>query len=102
MDIGSLISIQLLLQWSPIPSVARLCANCQDVFGGVYDRWHILFNFNSLRLISFNMDYYWSCTKTTTLEVRIPFFRLWVPRSDLTTEERGRRDVSFRTRQNRV
>jgi protein-cysteine N-palmitoyltransferase HHAT len=33
-------------------------------------RWQILFNITTLRLISFNMDYYWSVTKGTTLEVR--------------------------------
>lgn len=32
-----------------------------DAFEGVQARWHILFNFAILRLISFNMDYYWAC-----------------------------------------
>ncbi|KAL4895106.1 MBOAT, membrane-bound O-acyltransferase family-domain-containing protein [Aspergillus ambiguus] len=31
-----------------------------DSFGGLIPRWEILFNFTVLRLISFNMDYYWS------------------------------------------
>ncbi|KAF9888220.1 glycerol transporter [Aspergillus nanangensis] len=31
-----------------------------DSFGGLMPRWEILFNFTILRLISFNMDYYWS------------------------------------------
>ncbi|KAG2417551.1 hypothetical protein HFD88_008770 [Aspergillus terreus] len=30
-----------------------------DSFGGLIPRWEILFNFTVLRLISFNMDYYW-------------------------------------------
>ncbi|KAA8644226.1 hypothetical protein EYZ11_004524 [Aspergillus tanneri] len=31
-----------------------------DGFGGLIPRWEILFNIAVLRLISFNMDYYWS------------------------------------------
>lgn len=31
-----------------------------DGFGGLMPRWEILFNITVLRLISFNMDYYWS------------------------------------------
>ena len=31
-----------------------------DSFGGLMPRWEILFNITVLRLISFNMDYYWS------------------------------------------
>ena len=31
-----------------------------DRFGGLLPRWEILFNFTILRLISFDMDYYWS------------------------------------------
>ncbi|KAI8993660.1 MBOAT, membrane-bound O-acyltransferase family-domain-containing protein [Pilobolus umbonatus] len=32
-----------------------------DEWQGIQARWHILFNFATLRLISFNMDYYWAC-----------------------------------------
>jgi hypothetical protein len=31
-----------------------------DGYSGIMHRWHILFNITVLRLISFNMDYYWS------------------------------------------
>ncbi|POS85866.1 hypothetical protein EPUL_001934 [Erysiphe pulchra] len=31
-----------------------------DGYGGLMSRWEILFNITVLRLISFNMDYYWS------------------------------------------
>ncbi|CAO3616368.1 unnamed protein product [Cunninghamella echinulata] len=34
-----------------------------DDYSGVLQRWHILFNFVMLRLISFNMDYYWQINK---------------------------------------
>ncbi|KAF9231522.1 MBOAT, membrane-bound O-acyltransferase family-domain-containing protein [Melanogaster broomeanus] len=39
------------------PSLAAL-----DVFEGIYPRWHISFNMTMLRLVSFNLDYYWACT----------------------------------------
>ncbi|KAL2755072.1 hypothetical protein ACRALDRAFT_2106824 [Sodiomyces alcalophilus JCM 7366] len=32
-----------------------------DGFGGLNPRWEVLFNFTILRLISFNLDYHWSC-----------------------------------------
>ncbi|KAL9547252.1 hypothetical protein MBANPS3_006256 [Mucor bainieri] len=32
-----------------------------DNWEGFQARWHILFNFAMLRLVSFNMDYYWAC-----------------------------------------
>jgi hypothetical protein len=31
-----------------------------DSHGGLIPRWEVFFNFTLLRLISFNMDYYWS------------------------------------------
>lgn len=41
------------------PSLAGL-----DSFSGVYPRWYVMFNITMLRLVSFNMDYYWSCRQT--------------------------------------
>ncbi|EFX00939.1 glycerol/H+ symporter [Grosmannia clavigera kw1407] len=43
-----------------------------DSFGGVMSRWEVLFNLTVLRLISFNMDHYWSRASrgSSTLEVR--------------------------------
>lgn len=34
-----------------------------DSYGGLMSRWEILFNITILRLISFNLDYYWSQAK---------------------------------------
>ncbi|KAG5917898.1 hypothetical protein E4U42_007076 [Claviceps africana] len=34
-----------------------------DSFGGIQSRWEVLFNITILRLISYNMDYYWSIEK---------------------------------------
>jgi hypothetical protein len=43
-----------------------------DSYGGLIPRWEVLFNFTILRLISFNLDYYWSLNSRTAspLEVR--------------------------------
>lgn len=45
-----------------------------DGYGGLMSRWEVLFNFSVLRLISFNMDYYWSIDKpnANSLEVSRP------------------------------
>lgn len=42
-----------------------------DNHGGLVPRWHISFNITVLRLISFNMDYYWSsiAERSSLLEV---------------------------------
>ncbi|KAM5544772.1 hypothetical protein V8D89_001670 [Ganoderma adspersum] len=32
-----------------------------DAWQGIYPRWYISFNITTLRLVSFNMDYYWAC-----------------------------------------
>ena len=40
-----------------------------DSHGGLIPRWHILFNLTILRLISFNLDYYWS-RQISPVEVR--------------------------------
>ncbi|KAI9468514.1 MAG: MBOAT, membrane-bound O-acyltransferase family-domain-containing protein [Benjaminiella poitrasii] len=43
-----------------------------DSWQGVHARWHILFNFATLRLISFNMDYYWACQEEPTGVYKMP------------------------------
>lgn len=44
-----------------------------DSYGGLIPRWEVLFNFTVLRLISFNLDYYWSVNSRSgsPIEVRI-------------------------------
>ena len=32
----------------------------QDAWEGIYPRWYVSFNITMLRLVSFNMDYYWA------------------------------------------
>ena len=45
-----------------------------DTYGGLVPRWEILFNITVLRLISFNLDYYWSLSRGSgsPLEVCTP------------------------------
>lgn len=45
-----------------------------DSYGGLMSRWEVLFKFTILRLISFNLDYYWSIPTRTgsPLEVSPP------------------------------
>ncbi|KIM44491.1 hypothetical protein M413DRAFT_17568 [Hebeloma cylindrosporum] len=40
-----------------------------DSFSGIYPRWHVIFNITMLRLISFNMDYYWACNNAETADI---------------------------------
>ena len=45
-----------------------------DSYGGLIPRWEVLFNITVLRLMSFNLDYYWSLSRTASsaLEVLHP------------------------------
>lgn len=53
---------------------ARNFGHTLDSYGGLIPRWDVLFNFTVLRLISFNLDYYWSLNTrvSSPLEVRDP------------------------------
>ena len=42
------------------PSLLHSWGAWLDSYGGIISRWEIQFNLTVLRLISFNMDYYWS------------------------------------------
>ncbi|KZV91249.1 MBOAT-domain-containing protein [Exidia glandulosa HHB12029] len=44
------------------PSLAPL-----DALKGAYPRWHVTFNFTMLRLVSFNMDWYWAAHRVGLL-----------------------------------
>lgn len=47
-----------------------------DSYGGLIPRWEILFNVTVLRLISFNLDYYWSLNRSggSPIEVCNPVY----------------------------
>jgi hypothetical protein len=42
-----------------------------DSYGGLVPRWEILFNITVLRLISFNLDYYWSLEQRGSSPVEV-------------------------------
>jgi hypothetical protein len=42
-----------------------------DGYSGIMHRWHILFNITVLRLISFNLDYYWSLDRRSGVQWRL-------------------------------
>lgn len=52
-------------------------AEVLDGFGGLMARWQILFKFTILRLISFNMDYYWSLNYSSDSPIEVSLKRLW-------------------------
>ncbi|EKM48095.1 uncharacterized protein PHACADRAFT_266551, partial [Phanerochaete carnosa HHB-10118-sp] len=39
-----------------------------DAWQGIYPRWYIVFNITMLRLVSFNMDYYWACSRASSVQ----------------------------------
>ncbi|KAF9475454.1 MBOAT-domain-containing protein [Pholiota conissans] len=49
-----------------LPGLASL-----DDFSGIYPRWHVNFNITMLRLISFNMDYYWACKSPENVDTAL-------------------------------
>lgn len=50
----------LMARTAPVQSGLVAWGAWLDTYGGIMSRWEILFNITVLRLISFNMDYYWS------------------------------------------
>jgi hypothetical protein len=42
-----------------------------DNYGGLIPRWEVLFNFTILRLISFNLDYYWSTSRGSSSPLEV-------------------------------
>lgn len=44
-----------------------------DSYGGIISRWEIQFNLTVLRLISFNLDYYWSLDKRSGSPIEVSF-----------------------------
>jgi len=49
---------------APLYTPAGSWGKFLDSWGGLMPRWEVLFNITVLRLISFNMDYYWSLDRT--------------------------------------
>ena len=77
-----------------------------DSYGGVMSRWEVLFNITVLRLISFNMDYYFSLNKTggSPIEVsrtnqKYPEFWLMPTRRNNSTLQISLKEIEFQPRQ---
>jgi len=71
-----------------------------DSYGGLIPRWEVLFNFTVLRLISFNLDYYWSLNSRvgSPLEVCSHIFRLPSHANDLKKKQLDPSNLSERDR----
>lgn len=59
-DIARLLSSNPKLDATADPGSLVQLGMWLDTYGGIMRRWEILFNITILRLISFNLDYYWS------------------------------------------
>lgn len=49
-----------------------------DSYGGIMSRWEILFNITVLRLISYNMDYYWSLNRRAGSPLEVGFHETYI------------------------
>lgn len=67
-----------------------------DSFGGIMSRWQILFNITVLRLISFNMDYYWSLDRRSHSPVEKQLDPSALSENDRVSTPALGRDFSFR------
>lgn len=52
-------------------SLIHVWAGWLDSHGGIMSRWEILFNLTVLRLISFNLDYYWSLDRRSGSPIEV-------------------------------
>ena len=66
-----------LSPWSPYSKVSTgngftdNWGSFLDSYGGLNPRWHILFKITTLRLVSFNLDYYWSLGRGNVSPVEV-------------------------------
>lgn len=54
-------------------------AQTLDSFGGIMPRWEVLFKVTVLRLISFNMDYYWSVDYSAASPIEVCYYHGVLP-----------------------
>lgn len=54
-------------------------AQMLDSFGGIMPRWEVLFKVTVLRLISFNMDHYWSVDYPAASPIEVCFWMISLP-----------------------
>lgn len=91
-DLGALLSgtSPYLLRTARIDSSLAAWGAWLDSWGGIMSRWEILFNITVLRLISFNLDYYWSLDYRSSSPVEVGTMRdTRLYRTKLTTLRRN-------------
>ncbi|KAI1193546.1 MBOAT, membrane-bound O-acyltransferase family-domain-containing protein [Nemania serpens] len=67
-----------------------------DSYGGLMSRWEILFNITVLRLISFNLDYYWSLDRRSASPVEKQLDPSSLSERDRVSTPAQPKDFSFR------
>ncbi|KAI0521569.1 putative glycerol:H+ symporter [Xylaria bambusicola] len=67
-----------------------------DSYGGLMGRWEILFNITVLRLISFNLDYYWSLDRRSASPVEKQLDPSSLSERDRVSTPAQSKDFSFR------
>ncbi|KAI0857513.1 MBOAT, membrane-bound O-acyltransferase family-domain-containing protein [Xylaria cubensis] len=67
-----------------------------DSYGGLMGRWEILFNITVLRLISFNLDYYWSLERRSYSPVEKQLDPSSLSERDRVSTPAQAKDFSFR------
>lgn len=60
-----------LLRNAPIDGSLTAWGAWMDSWSGIMGRWEILFNITVLRLISFNLDYYWSLNYRSSVNMEV-------------------------------
>ncbi|KAI0867586.1 MBOAT, membrane-bound O-acyltransferase family-domain-containing protein, partial [Hypoxylon argillaceum] len=67
-----------------------------DSYGGLMGRWEILFNITVLRLISFNLDYYWSLDRRSSSPIEKQLDPSSLSERDRVSTPAQAKDFSFR------
>lgn len=70
--------------------------NWLDSFRGILARWEILFNITILRLVSFNLDYYWSLDRSSSNSLEKQLDPSNLSEKDRVSIPADLRDFSFR------
>jgi D-alanyl-lipoteichoic acid acyltransferase DltB (MBOAT superfamily) len=76
--------------------------NWLDSYGGLMSRWEILFNITILRLISFNLDYYWSLDRRGSSPLEVPFFHPLLPSPHTDAPKKKQLDPANLSERDRV
>lgn len=77
-------------------------ADWLDSFGGLVPRWEILFNITILRLISFNLDYYWTITRGPSSPVEVDFVQQSALMSTTDAHKKKQLDPSQLSERDRI